>query len=74
MKANQEIYKVWLLPALIFLAVAVGMFWDTLSGLYQQWMTNEDYSTLQGDKKKDLEKTEAAFREIRRVREDARVI
>ena len=35
--------KYWYVPLAIVLAV-LGMFWDTLSGLYHQWMNNEDYS------------------------------
>ncbi|MFO7716929.1 VPLPA-CTERM-specific exosortase XrtD [Desulfosarcina sp.] len=44
MKVNQEIVKVWILPAGVVLAVVIGTFWDTLTGLYHQWTHNEDFS------------------------------
>lgn len=44
MKRNIDIVNVWILPALIVMAVVVGTFLDILSGLYWQWTNNEDYS------------------------------
>lgn len=44
MKENKDIFKVWVLPVVVVLAVVVWTFWDPLSGLYHQWMKNDDYS------------------------------
>ena len=44
MQANQKIFNVWMLPALMLLAAVLGMFWDTWSGLYHHLTSSEDYS------------------------------
>ncbi|WP_372683009.1 VPLPA-CTERM-specific exosortase XrtD [Desulfosarcina sp.] len=44
MNNNSENVNVWIFPAGVLLAMVIVIFWDTLSGLYQQWMNNDDYS------------------------------
>jgi exosortase D (VPLPA-CTERM-specific) len=44
MEAKLNLAKVWILPATVMLAAIVAIYWDTLAGLYRQWMNNEDYS------------------------------
>ena len=44
MKENKDIFKVWMLPAVAVFIVVVWTFWASLSGLYDQWMNNDDYS------------------------------
>jgi membrane protease YdiL (CAAX protease family) len=41
---EKEILSIWILPALMVLALLVWTFGDILLGLYDQWMNNEDYS------------------------------
>jgi exosortase D (VPLPA-CTERM-specific) len=44
MKSNQNLLHVWIVPATLVLAGLCWSYWNVLTGMYEHWMANEDFS------------------------------